>query len=208
MRPNKTDFNLFPTPVTHWRGLLKTIEVQPIVDFCKDYKSGQHNMLEGDAVCSSGSTRPLSHTDSILREIDKTLGLDLSEALEDVLNRYAKQYGIQPVTLTNSWFNLQSEGSVLRQHNHPFSVISAALFVNAPKNCSKLYFENPNPHIEFNYRLDEKGRNESLYEYWHFEPESGDLVIFPSWLKHGSMYEKNNSTDRLVISVNAVRKTD
>ena len=102
MRPNKTDFNLFPTPVTHWRGLLKTIEVQPIVDFCKDYQSGQHNMLEGDAVCSSGSTRPLSHTDSILNEIDKTLGLDLSEALEDVLNRYAKQYGIQPVTLTNS----------------------------------------------------------------------------------------------------------
>ena len=130
MRANKTDFNLFPTPVTHWRGLLKTIEVQSIVDFCKNYKSGQHNMLEGDAVCSSGSTRPLSHTDSILREIDKTLGLDLSEALEDVLNRYAKQYGIQPVTLTNSWFNLQSEGSVLRQHNHPFSVISAALFVN------------------------------------------------------------------------------
>ena len=110
--------------------------------------------------------------------------------------------------MTNSWFNLQSEGSVLRQHNHPFSVISAALFVNAPKNCSKLYFENPNPHIEFNYRLDEKGRDESLYEYWHFEPESGDLVIFPSWLKHGSMYEKNNSTDRLVISVNSVRKTD
>tara|TARA_B100001250_G_scaffold315974_1_gene278297 strand:- start:26991 stop:27614 length:624 start_codon:yes stop_codon:yes gene_type:complete len=203
-----THFNLFPTPVTHWREFLYADETEAVTNFCLDYETCEHNMLEGDASCSSGSTRPLEHTDNILGEIDESLGIDLYGAVESVLDKYANEYGIQPIRLTNSWFNIQDEGSQLRQHNHPFSVVSAALFVNIPSGSNRLYFENPNPHVEYNYRLDEKERSRHLHEYWHFEPQSGDLVIFPSWLKHGSMYEKNNSTDRLVISVNAVRKTD
>ena len=34
------------------------------------------------------------------------------------------------------------------------------------------------------------------------KPNIGDLILFPSWLMHGSDNEKNKSNERLVLSFN------
>lgn len=194
-------FHLFPTQVTHYRNFLSGDEINSLTHFCMSHEASSHNMLTGNGMCSSGSERPLNYNDNILEGFN-----EVSNKLDKSLNEYAKAVGIQSVKLTNSWFNIQEKGSITKQHNHPFSVVSAALFINCPAGSNPLYFENPNPHIEFNYRLDEKERSNSLHEYWYFVPESGDLIIFPSWLKHGSMYTENNCLNRIVISMNTVRK--
>ena len=199
---NKTDFNLFPTQLTHYRWFLNVDELTQLKEHCLSAPLGPHNMLTDGGVCSSGSERPLEHNDSILKEFP-----NIEEKLIKVLNDYTKRVGIGSLRLTNSWCNIQQEGSITKQHNHPFSLVSAAMFINCPEGSNNLYFENPNPHVEFNYRLDEKNnpRSEGMHEYWYFEPMDGDLIIFPSWLRHGSMYQPNKSSNRIVISVNAVR---
>ena len=197
----KTDFKIFPTQISHYRNFLSEDDISSLRRFCMSHETSSHNMLTGNGRCSSGSERPLNYNDNILEGFN-----EVSNKLDIVLNEYAETVGIQPLQLTNSWFNLQAKGSITKQHNHPFSVVSAALFINCPEGSNPLYFENPNPHVEFNYRLDEKQRSDSLHEYWYFVPRSGDLVVFPSWLKHGTMYNQNNSLNRIVISMNTIRK--
>ena len=68
------------------------------------------------------------------------------------------------------------------------------MFINCPEGSNNIYFENPNPHVEFNYRLDEKNnpRSEGMHEYWYFEPMDGDHIIFP----HGCV------TDQCINQIN------
>ena len=69
-------------------------------------------------------------------------------------------------------------------------------------DSSTINFENPNPHISYAYGGDETRNSEYLFEYYYLIPQPGDLIIFPSWLKHGSMYQKNGTVNRTCISFN------
>ena len=40
------------------------------------------------------------------------------------------------------------------------------------------------------------------YEYYYFKPQMGTLLLFPSWLKHGSNQVINKSNERILISFN------
>ena len=118
------------------------------------------------------------------------------------MNDYTNDLGIRPVNITNNWFNIQGEGSILQQHMHCRSVLSAALYLNADTDSSTINFENPNPHISYAYGGDETRNSEYLFEYYYLIPQPGDLIIFPSWLKHGSMYKENKTVNRTCISFN------
>ncbi len=39
-------------------------------------------------------------------------------------------------------------------------------------------------------------------EMARFKLDPGDLLLFPSWLKHGSGYEANESELRIMVSLN------
>ena len=102
--------------------------------------------------------------------------------------------------IDNSWFNIQPVGSNLEQHSHPNSIASAALYINVDHNSAPLVVENPNAIAVFN------NYHNSVSQYncqaHSFIPENGQLIIFPSWLKHGSFGNKNNTDARMVISFN------
>jgi uncharacterized protein (TIGR02466 family) len=82
---------------------------------------------------------------------------------------------------------------------HPGSSISGVLYLKVDKNSSKIYFYNPNP---YNVILRKKQHNINNYEYMFFQPEIGDLILFPSWLKHGSDVDENMSEERIALSFN------
>ena len=113
---------------------------------------------------------------------------------------YADELGFDDVKITNSWFNIQRPGSVLKHHVHPESRVSAALCVQADEHSSKLYLENPNPFLNL-IRPDRY--TEATFELAKYMLSPGDLVLFPSWIKHGSGFETNESDLRVVISLNA-----
>jgi hypothetical protein len=78
--------------------------------------------------------------------------------------------------------------------------VSAALCIHSDERSSKLYLENPNPFLNL-IRPDRY--TESTFELAKYKLSPGDLVLFPSWIKHGSGFEANESEARVVISFNA-----
>jgi uncharacterized protein (TIGR02466 family) len=74
------------------------------------------------------------------------------------------------------------------------------LYLKVDENSSKIYFYNPNP---YNILLKKKEHNLNNYEYVFFQPKTGDLILFPSWLQHGSHSDENMSDERIALSFNS-----
>ena len=183
-------FSLFPTLVLYFPQFINSKECNKIFKLLKTKKVDTH-----PSVIKGKSSHPLSINTNILSETS----LDLNTPLQE----YSNQSGIKIANkITNSWFNIQDKESVLKEHTHPNSVLSGALFINVGEKASKLYFHNPNPFVYFINR--EEPANDYTYEYYYFPPKKGDLIIFPSWLRHGSNGQKNLYSNRTVISFNVV----
>ena len=114
------------------------------------------------------------------------------------VDEYVKMYGLQSVSVKMIWSNIQNVGSILIEHRHPGSIVSGALYINVGDEC-KLYFHNPNPYI---YSSQYAERTDYNYEFQWLKVENGQLVLFPSWLKHGKYSEIIKMDGRMVVSFN------
>lgn len=192
----KQTLKLFPTPVNYYKEVLSPAQLSTICKHCLDVEAGEHGAFVGETKSSFGLNSHLIEELEARYPILKGLTNGLSALLKD----YARELGFNDVTMTNSWFNVQYPGSVLKHHVHPESKVSAGLYVQTDEKSSDLYLENPNPFLNF-VRPDTY--TEYTFEFAKFHPAPGDLVLFPSWIKHGSGFETNQSAQRVVISMNA-----
>ena len=183
-------FSLFPTLVLYFPQFINSKECDKIFKLLKTKKLYDHR-----AVIKGKSTHNPNSDTNILSEIS----VDLNRPLQE----YSDQSRIQiDNKINNSWFNIQDKESVLNDHAHPNSILSGGLYINVGKKVSKLYFHNPNPFVS--YTNTKEPLNDYSYDWYSFNLKKGDLIIFPSWLKHGSNQDKNFYRNRTVISFNAV----
>tara|TARA_B100001094_G_C17862545_1_gene638154 strand:+ start:108 stop:719 length:612 start_codon:yes stop_codon:yes gene_type:complete len=183
-------FNLFPTLVMKFSSVITESERINIFNTLKERECFSHQTLPNGGV----SSHLLSHQSNIFDQFG------ISNKIQEHLDVYSKTLSIPNLKIDNSWFNIQPAGSNLEQHSHPCSIASAALYINVDYNSTPLVFENPNTIAVFN------NYHNSVSQYncqaHSFIPENGQLIIFPSWLKHGSFGNKNNTDARMVISFN------
>ena len=95
--------------------------------------------------------------------------------------------------------NIQHKDSILKEHCHPQSLVSGALYINVDEN-QKIYFHNPNPYV---YSSPKEKITPYNMEHQFIKVNKGDLLLFPSWLRHGKDDHVNTMDDRIVISFNA-----
>ena len=180
-------FSLFPTPVLVVKNFITDEERSNLLEKIELVKHENHPTLVGDTVSSHNIQN------NLLEDV-------LLKKLQHPIDYYCKINGLAEVKVTNSWSNIQNKNSRLLNHRHPESKISGALYINVLENSSNLYFLNPNPFNEFVDYIEETEYN---FNYVRIEPENCQLILFPSWLKHGSHEETNNMDNRIVISFNA-----
>tara|TARA_R110000851_G_scaffold25977_1_gene74178 strand:+ start:4443 stop:5024 length:582 start_codon:yes stop_codon:yes gene_type:complete len=105
--------------------------------------------------------------------------------------------------ITSMWGNINTYKDYNIAHTHGGSVISGIYYLKTPPNCGRLCFYNP-AHEGIDY----------LWEYciekftpqnsssWKIDVEEGDLVLFPSWLKHGVEPNLNKKENRISLAFN------
>jgi uncharacterized protein (TIGR02466 family) len=129
--------------------------------------------------------------------------------LERKLNRHVKAFARaleldlegRELSMTDCWVNIMPQQVVHGLHLHPLSTISGTYYVQTPKGCSALKFEDP--------RLDRfmaapPRRHDCKPEHrpWFLVPaETGKLVLFESWLRH-EVAPNPVKTERVSISFN------
>ncbi len=130
-------------------------------------------------------------------------------ALERKLNRHVSSYARalaldlegRQLAMTDCWVNIMPQLVVHGLHLHPLSTISGTYYVQTPKGCSAIKFEDP--------RLDRfmaapPRRSDCKPEHrpWFLVPaEAGKLVLFESWLRH-EVAPNPVKSERISISFN------
>jgi uncharacterized protein (TIGR02466 family) len=130
---------------------------------------------------------------------------DLQKAIDKHVRKYIKhlEMDINPkqIQMTSCWINIMPAGTFHTMHIHPLSVISGTYYVQTPKNCSSIKFEDPRmagfmaspPRTE-----KAKERNQRFIE---LKPQAGHVVLFESWMRH-EVPQNTSSTERVSISFN------
>tara|TARA_Y100001970_G_C13995846_1_gene730687 strand:- start:158 stop:763 length:606 start_codon:yes stop_codon:yes gene_type:complete len=177
---------LFPTPIGQVSDFITDDERLELIKFIKNTKHVEHGSIRGDGV-------------STFNNNSYGVSKNLKDRLEQQVNNYAQEYGVSPnLTLDNIWSNIQNVGSVLDEHYHANSIVSGALYLNVNDSCY-LTFHNPNPYIYFTEIVE---HNPCNFEWQRYFVKNGDLILFPSWLKHGHHDHVNTMDNRMVISFN------
>ena len=192
----KQAWKLFPTLVHRYTEVLRDDQLATILAHCLQLDTHRHDALVGDALSSFDRQ---SHILALLEQTHDNLK-GLTDGLARLMDAYARELGFDGATLSNSWFNVQRPGSLLKHHSHPDSRVSAALCIASDERSSLLHFENPNLLVGFSGA---EQHTEFNMEMAKFKLAPGDLMLFPSWLRHGSGFEANQSEQRVVISINA-----
>jgi uncharacterized protein (TIGR02466 family) len=194
----KESYKLFPTLINKYRYAISESQRKDIANYCHSINGDLKNHGE---LLENGKTN-FELNGKFIEKISAEISscLNLKNQILECVNDYIDQIGIEKLQITNSWFNIQRKGSALKQHIHPLSVLSGVLFLEADRQSSKIYFENPNKLVKYFSQYSKP--SEFNFEHYYFEPEPCSLILFPSWLSHGSMYEINESDSRIVLSFN------
>ena len=186
----KESFDLFPTLVTTFTDVLSSSELDDVFKKLKKYKSSEedYSLIHGRS--------------SYLLGKDILSKLGLTNLMQEKIDEYVNDLKYKPLTLVNSWFSIQDMGGMLKEHDHVGSVVSGVFYINVDGNSNPLVFENPNAVGNFINRKYADKPSSYTYNLYRFFPKKGDLILFPSWLRHGCEYNPNRTKDRTTISFN------
>jgi uncharacterized protein (TIGR02466 family) len=112
--------------------------------------------------------------------------VDEIENLIDLVYLSVGMNGEYKPKIFRGWTNLNTPKDIVEPHCHPESFFSAVYYVKADKdNCAPLNFMSPiNEHQYVIQKHLIGNNNEFNSSRWSIPPETGKLLIFPSWLMH------------------------
>ena len=195
----KTIFKFFPTLVVAYENVLTSEECLDLFTYCLQQQNilSGHRVLKGEASSTHYSMDCIDFLDKLEKNVSSAG--NIKERLQSCLDSYSEENGCGNLGFGKSWFNVYNENSSLLTHTHPDSILSGALYINVDQSSPGLYFFNPNQHVHF---IESEKPSEYNYEYVKFKPLIGSLILFPSWLSHGSHGDVNFTKNRIVISFN------
>jgi len=184
---------LFPTLVMAVHDFITKDQCNDIVEYCKTKTFGAHTAFIGDGVSShdpNGLVTDLFDISLTVKSCE-----NIFTDIEQLITKYTEDCGYSGTHIVNSWINIQKKGSVLIEHAHPLSSVSGALYLKVDEMSSNLFFKTPNPFVYYSM-MTLKHKIETVV------PKAGSLILFPSWLVHGSNQTENQSEERIVLSFN------
>lgn len=184
--------SLFPTLIFH-HDFSQDPEFQLLKDVCEKQKTAPHGLV-------SGAESSYVHGHGKL--LDNVLLKGIRSRIQQAIDQYTTELGLESVIITNSWFNKIGRGHRVERHRHECSVVSGALYLHADPGSVPLRLHNPLNHLRMFENIE---HTNPLNEMWFEYPAvTGQLVIFPSWLEHDTM--PNETDSRITLSFNSSYK--
>ena len=168
---------LFPTAIASFTDFITEEERVELFENIKKINHHKHGFLEGKSFSSHWERG----RDGVPPQIN-VLNNIIRERVQNSVDEYVKEYGILSCKITNIC--------------HRNSTISGSLYINAN---DFICFHNPNPYVFYTAA---NSNNYYHCESYNIPVKSRQLILFPSWLKHGKNDAPCNMDNRIVISFN------
>jgi uncharacterized protein (TIGR02466 family) len=96
--------------------------------------------------------------------------------------------------LLNSWCMKHKKNDYSDEHNHPNSFISGIFYIKTNEKSGDLIFKKNHDNIfPQTIKIEFEEFNLINSDFWYVKPKEGDILLFPSNLKH--LVTKNNSEE-------------
>ena len=139
--------------------------------------------------------------------------LELQPLLNEISDRLKvihEQLGFNPKTkfrIKKAWANINNSNPINLPHCHPTSVFSAVYYVKGagvPENGNLVLLSPLDTIIQYAIPEEHKVYN-NFFNSWHctLTPETGKLLMFPSWIMHSVSTNKLENSDRISIAIDA-----
>ena len=107
--------------------------------------------------------------------------------------------------ITQSWLTITKPGEYHHIHSHPNSIISGAFYVSTVENDA-VQFHDGYVDIKERIKIEPLEYNSWNSNFTAFHVANNVLILFPSWMQHGSYPNKNATTERICLSFNVFAK--
>ena len=184
-------YQLFPKPID--LSKLKRALTKEELKTIDDYKKKTYKNI--------GNTTSI---DTYILE-DKTLNnlkKDLNKKIIDYFNKIVCTDNSIVPYITQSWLNYTTNKQFHHTHTHANSYVSGVFYINADKKVDKITFYNVDNSL---FKLKITKYNIFNSSSWWYAIESGDVILFPSSLKHG-VDKKEGTNTRVSLSFNVFLK--
>jgi uncharacterized protein (TIGR02466 family) len=189
-------YNIFDSYV--WKSKINYSKKFELIQNLTDTYSEDKNSLTKNWNC-------LVHS-SFQNQENGKIPEDLLDIIEKKITEFLKECPIElqikgTYILSEIWYNIYGKNNFQEPHIHGNSLFSGCYYLKLNKDIHhQTMFYNPNFNLDYS-KLEEN-------PYFCFTPdcEEDDLIIFPSFLKHGTKGVKKNYSNelRMTISFNIV----
>ena len=188
-------------------------DVTPLFAVPLYYSKNGIDLLNGNLLCidTLEFIKTKTKTNSVSKDTN-VLAKPEFQQYKDICEMHLKQFvdtvlqSTQTFYITNSWIAKSDPGEEHSIHHHPNSIISGVLYLQSSEDCGKINFHHKSPFKhEFSFNYDLKNYNQFNSDMWSYSPLTGDMIIFPSWLRHSVNKNQSNSS-RIILGFNAFVK--
>ena len=128
---------------------------------------------------------------------------ELELHIKDYFNRiYSPEDDKITPYITQSWLNYTDKNEYHHIHEHPNSLISGVLYINADEKYDKIKFHDKQYNC---FKITPKDYNMYNSNSWWFPVKKTDLVLFPSSTTH-SVENKEGDNTRVSLAFNVFVK--
>lgn len=181
--------NHFATPLLHLRNPILASEMLPV---CR-------KILDNENLVTNAWGYKNTYNPGIgiaeLPEMAKFKSYILNVAREFLGHLGYNKIEFEPQIFTSQMNEKDSHG----RHAHPGAVLSGVFYLNMPPGASPIQFYDPRPWRDTRV-LPVKKETEYTRSSFNFNPSSGDLIMWESWLHHEVI--PNNCKDRVTLVFN------
>ena len=186
-------YGIFPIPI--YFSKIKENFTQEELFFIDKIKKFECHKNEGNLT---------SNNNYILNEkpfvnIKKELDLKVQDYFDKVIS---SANNITPY-ITQSWLNFTETNQFHHKHTHPNSLVSGVFYINCDEKFDKIKFFRNDTYQTIKPEV--KDWNLWNSETWWLPVNTGDIILFPSSLKH-MVENKQGTNTRISLSFNTFIK--
>ncbi len=189
-------YKVFPSPVFHYEiedYQKLNIELKNyILELKKNNKEGINKSNQGGWHSSNFDLE----NDKLVKQFASIFTNYIKKAVEEI----GWNYDPERTIIEAMWSVVNKKESFNIQHNHPNAFLSAAYYVQFPKNSGNIKFFEPREQKNIRYPKIKKFTEISA-PIVEVNPKEGDLLIFPAYLYH-AVNKNLAEEDRIIVSFN------
>ena len=146
---------------------------------------------------SFSSMSELHNFSSTFRELEENIYKHIVKYADSL----EMDLGDGKLEMIDFWVNIMPALASHSSHIHPLSVISGTYYVQTPKSCSGIKFEDPRLAMFMGAPPKKPECSNKNRQFVKYDVAAGDLVLFESWLRH-EVPASITDVDRISVSFN------